>query len=75
MKCPQCKSERTSCKDSRPTKRLGADSIRRRRKCSDCGYKFTTWELDEIDMEHIHRKSTFAISQMKQLIGHLEMQE
>ncbi len=42
MRCPYCGSLDTQVKDSRPT--VDASSIRRRRICSDCGGRFTTFE-------------------------------
>ena len=41
MRCPYCQSEDTQVKDSRPTE---DGAIRRRRVCSDCGGRFTTFE-------------------------------
>lgn len=42
MRCPFCSSDNTQVKDSRP----GEDNtaIRRRRICTDCGGRFTTFE-------------------------------
>jgi transcriptional repressor NrdR len=42
MRCPYCGALDTQVKDSRPTD--DASSIRRRRICSDCGGRFTTFE-------------------------------
>lgn len=42
MRCPYCGSTTTNVKDSRPTEDNTA--IRRRRICSDCGGRFTTFE-------------------------------
>ncbi len=42
MRCPYCNSLDTQVKDSRPTDDNTA--IRRRRVCSDCGGRFTTFE-------------------------------
>lgn len=42
MRCPFCGSENTQVKDSRPSDENAA--IRRRRVCSDCGGRFTTFE-------------------------------
>lgn len=42
MRCPYCGSEDTQVKDSRPTEDGAA--IRRRRVCSACGGRFTTFE-------------------------------
>ena len=40
MKCPHCNHEDTKVTDSRDAD----DSIRRRRQCLSCGYRFTTYE-------------------------------
>ncbi len=42
MRCPFCSNEDTQVKDSRPTEDHAA--IRRRRQCTDCGARFTTFE-------------------------------
>lgn len=42
MKCPFCGSDDTQVKDSRPTDDNAA--IRRRRSCTACGARFTTFE-------------------------------
>lgn len=42
MRCPFCGSEDSQVKDSRPSDENSA--IRRRRVCSDCGGRFTTFE-------------------------------
>ena len=42
MRCPFCGNDETQVKDSRPTDDNSA--IRRRRHCSACGSRFTTFE-------------------------------
>ncbi len=42
MRCPFCGNEETQVKDSRPTEDNSA--IRRRRSCSECEQRFTTFE-------------------------------
>jgi transcriptional repressor NrdR len=42
MRCPFCQSDDSQVKDSRPTE--DNSSIRRRRVCSACGARFTTFE-------------------------------
>ena len=42
MRCPFCGSEDTQVKDSRPVD--DGSAIRRRRQCSICGARFTTFE-------------------------------
>jgi len=45
MKCPYCGNEDIRVTDSRPVD--DANSIRRRRQCSACGKRFTTYERIE----------------------------
>lgn len=42
MRCPFCGNQDTQVKDSRPTE--DSASIRRRRYCSECASRFTTFE-------------------------------
>lgn len=44
MNCPKCKSENISVVDSRD---VDERSVRRRRQCEDCKYRFTTYERFE----------------------------
>ena len=46
MRCPFCGNEDTQVKDSRPTEDNAA--VRRRRHCSSCGSRFTTFERVQI---------------------------
>ena len=46
MICPFCGNEDTQVKDSRPAEDGAA--IRRRRMCSNCGARFTTFERVQI---------------------------
>lgn len=45
MKCPKCTHEDSKVIESRETSE--GDSIRRRRECLDCGYRYTTYERVE----------------------------
>ncbi|RDW21597.1 transcriptional regulator NrdR [Oceanobacillus chungangensis] len=45
MKCPNCDYKNTKVFDSRPTDEN--KSIRRRRECEECGFRFTTFERME----------------------------
>jgi transcriptional repressor NrdR len=54
MRCPQCTSLETKVLDTRTGK--NETSIRRRRECLDCGYRFTT--IEEVlrsDMQVVKR--------------------
>lgn len=46
MRCPRCKDEDTAVIDSRLSEEGRA--IRRRRECSKCEYRFTTFERQEL---------------------------
>lgn len=45
MRCPKCGYEESKVVDSRPAD--NNDSIRRRRECIECGFRFTTYERRE----------------------------
>lgn len=45
MRCPNCQYKNTKVFDSRPTDE--GRSIRRRRECEQCNYRFTTFERME----------------------------
>jgi transcriptional repressor NrdR len=51
MRCPFCSHEDTQVKDSRPTDDNAA--IRRRRICSGCGARFTTFERVQLRELHV----------------------
>jgi len=55
MRCPYCGSLDTHVKDSRPTE--DSSSIRRRRMCSDCGGRFTTFERVQLRELYVVKKS------------------
>lgn len=49
MKCPKCNAYGLAIADSRPD----GETIRRRRKCLNCGYRFTTYEISEEDYRKV----------------------
>jgi transcriptional repressor NrdR len=51
MKCPFCKSFETQVIDSRVSE--DGESIRRRRKCTSCTKRFTTYETIELRMPQV----------------------
>ncbi len=55
MKCPACKSDTTQVKDSRPAEDGAA--VRRRRECTICGVRFTTYERLQLRVMMIIKKS------------------
>ena len=52
MRCPKCSSERSSVVDSRGD----GDSIRRRRECQECAFRFTTFERVELSLPLVVKK-------------------
>lgn len=57
MKCPYCGKKNTSVVDSRDAE--DTTSIRRRRSCSECGKRFTTYErVEGIDLKVIKKDGT-----------------
>ncbi len=55
MRCPYCQSADTQVKDSRPTD--DGSAIRRRRVCTDCGGRFTTFERVQLRELTVVKKS------------------
>lgn len=45
MRCPKCGCDESKVVDSRPSE--NNDAIRRRRECTRCGFRFTTYERRE----------------------------
>lgn len=52
MRCGRCRSDQLSVVDSR----ADGDSIRRRRECQDCGFRFTTYERIELALPMVIKK-------------------
>ena len=55
MRCPYCGSDDTQVKDSRPSE--DSNSIRRRRVCTTCGGRFTTFERIQLRELVVLKKS------------------
>jgi len=54
MRCPKCRENETRVTDSRVS--VEGESVRRRRECTICGYRFTTYERVEITMPMVIKK-------------------
>ncbi len=54
MKCPFCGSEDTQVIDTRAN--LEANTVRRRRKCTSCEKRFTTYERVDLKMPRLVKK-------------------
>ncbi|NVE93718.1 transcriptional regulator NrdR [Erythrobacter sp. HA6-11] len=71
MRCPFCAHEDSQVKDSRPTEDNSA--IRRRRQCSSCGARFTTFErvqLREVTVvKSGERREPFDRSKLEQSVS------
>ena len=70
MRCPFCAHDDTQVKDSRPTE--DNTSIRRRRQCSSCGARFTTFERvqlrEVIVVKSGDRREAFDRSKIEQSV-------
>lgn len=70
MRCPFCAHEDSQVKDSRPAEDNAA--IRRRRQCSSCGARFTTFERvqlrDVMVVKSGDRRETFDRSKLEQSV-------
>lgn len=55
VRCPDCSSEETKVKESRRAEE-GA-SVRRRRECSSCGHRFTTFERHERGPLYVRKRA------------------
>ena len=55
MKCPNCSKEDSKVVDSRSIH--GGDSIRRRRECNECKYRYTTYEYILVNPVKVIKKS------------------
>lgn len=55
MKCPFCQHEETQVVDTRMSDE--GDSVRRRRRCTSCDRRFTTYERVELNMPAVVKKN------------------
>ncbi|WP_061923697.1 transcriptional regulator NrdR [Altererythrobacter epoxidivorans] len=71
MRCPFCAHDDSQVKDSRPTE--DSTSIRRRRQCSSCGARFTTFERvqlrEVIVVKSGDRREAFDRSKLEQSVA------
>ena len=70
MVCPFCNEEDTAVVDSR--KNVEGDSIRRRRECSVCNTRFTTYEKSEIELVVKKRNGNLEEFQYEKLFSGVE---
>lgn len=71
MRCPFCAHDDSQVKDSRPTE--DNTSIRRRRQCSSCGARFTTFERVQLREVFVvksgDRREAFDRSKLEQSVN------
>ena len=68
MRCPKCGSREDKVVDSRQSR--DSSSIRRRRECLRCGYRFTTYEeIERSDLRVIKRDRTHEPFDRRKLAG------
>ena len=68
MKCPYCNYEETQVIDSRDTENL--ETTRRRRKCTKCNRRFTTYErVEEADIVVVKKDGSRERYQRQKLLN------
>jgi transcriptional repressor NrdR len=71
MRCPFCAHDDSQVKDSRPTE--DGTSIRRRRQCSSCGARFTTFERvqlrEVVVVKSGEKRESFDRSKLEQSVA------
>ncbi len=68
MRCPKCGSRDDKVIDSRQSR--DSSSIRRRRECLGCGYRFTTYEeVERSDLRVVKRDRTHEPFDRRKLAG------
>src|SRR5713101_137660 len=68
MRCPKCGSRDDKVIDSRQSR--DSSSIRRRRECLSCGYRFTTYEeIERSDLRVVKRERTHEPFDRRKLAG------
>jgi len=55
--CPKCKHQGSSVSDSRPNN----ESVRRRRTCHACGYRYTTYEFSDEALQEWAERQKYGI--------------
>lgn len=70
-RCEKCGSHRIGVLDSRPVQRMKFPVIRRRRRCRECGHRWTTYEVSESQFDTI-KKLEFLIVQIETMAREAE---
>ena len=70
MVCPFCNADDTAVVDSR--KNVDGDAIRRRRECSACSTRFTTYEKSQIELIVKKRNGNLEEFQYEKLFNGVE---
>ena len=52
MNCPKCNAKKCGVIDSR---KLADNTVRRRRECRGCGYRFTSLEMTIVDLAKLKK--------------------
>ena len=63
MKCAKCGGKNFDCIDTRRV----SDTIRRRKVCLDCGYRFSTQEISIEEYHDLKRKESFVFYALPRL--------
>ena len=57
MTCPVCGGDIIIINSRKPR----ADRVRRRRECTACGHRFTTWEITDTTLKRLEAKKHVPI--------------
>jgi len=77
MLCPKCDSVESTVIDSRDRNyrsKIPYQQTRRRRKCLNCGFRFTTYEVLRKPEDITEKKSTTALRAIKKLVGEINLE-
>ena len=68
MQCPKCNAYGLACSDSRPYN----ETIRRRRRCMNCGYRFSTVEISVEDYRKLKDKEPETEALIADMLSYLD---
>ena len=76
MLCPKCESAESVVNDSRYKDRYGVpyEYIRRRRRCLNCEFKFTTYEETKKPEDFVTQKAVRILRRIETLIGEIDLE-